>query len=203
MEKGDLRWWEKLPDFSLSNLNAKTRKETKEITFLKFLRQGPHHSNNEAFWKIRSRVHTLCRLSSSYIFWWNFLCIDFLVTDRHYSLALSVAGAMKGCRPQCSSPASLTSKETQPPQNKLGKHRQDRRLWKFLWDRSSPRLIMGAYISCPKYSHRGKGCQISALSCIRSLNPTVFLANTQASLSLLVCTGRSFTYCIIQELLCP
>lgn len=91
MEKGDLRWWEELPDFSLSNLNAKTRKETKEITFLKFLRQGLHHSNNEEFWKIRSRVHTSCGLSSKYIFWLNFLCRDFPITDAHHSWAVKGA----------------------------------------------------------------------------------------------------------------
>lgn len=108
MEKGDLGWWEKLPDFSLSNLNAKTRKETKEITFLKFLRQGLHHSNNEEFWKIRSRVHTSCGLSSKYIFWLNFLCRDSPITDTHHSL--TVAGAVKECCPQCFSPASLQIK---------------------------------------------------------------------------------------------
>lgn len=55
-------------------------------------------------------------------------------------------------------------------QNKLGKHQQDRCLWKFLWDRSSPLVIMWAYTSCPKqYSYRGRGCQISALSAYKVL----------------------------------
>lgn len=107
MEKGELRWWGKLPDFSLSNLNAETGKETKGITFLTFLRQGLHHLNNEEFWKIGSGAHTSCRLSSKYIFWLNFLCTDFLITDTHYSLAQSVAGAVKECCLQCFSPASL------------------------------------------------------------------------------------------------
>jgi len=119
MEKGDLKWWEKLPDFSLSNLNAKTRKETKETTFFKCLRQDLHHSNNEEFWKIRSRVHISCRLSSKYIFWLNFLCIDFLITDTRYSLAVSVA--MKTCCLQCLSPASLHIKGSSASSEQTGK----------------------------------------------------------------------------------
>lgn len=186
VEKAELRWWGKLPEFSLSNLSAETGKETKGITFLAFLRQGLHQLNNEEFWKIRSRAHTSCRLSSKCIFWLNFLCTDFFITDTYYSSALSVAGAVKECCLQCFSPASLHIKGSSAPQNKLGKHRQDRRLWKSLWDRSSPPVILWAYTSCPKqYSHREKGCQVSALSCMQSRKNTAFLAKPQASLSLL------------------
>lgn len=185
MEKGELRWWGKLPNFSLSNVNAETGKETKGMTFLTFLRKGLHHWNNEVFWKIRSRAHTSCRLSSKCIFWLNFLCTDFLITDTHYLFLSSVCGwGREGVLPSAQLPC--TSKAAQPPQNNLGKHQQDRHLWKSLWDRSSPPVIMWAYTSCPKqYSHRGKGCQVSALSCTQSRKTTAFLTKTQASLSLL------------------
>lgn len=95
MERGELRCWGKLPNFCLSNVNAETGKETKEVTFLTFLRQGPHHWNNEEFGEIRSRAHTSCRLSSKCIFWLNFLCTDLLLADTHYSSAQSVAGAVE------------------------------------------------------------------------------------------------------------
>lgn len=87
----------KLPNFSFSNPNAETGKETKGITFLTFLRLGLPHWNNEGFWKIRSQAHTSCRLSSKCIFWLNFLCTDFLIIDTHYSSAQSGAGALKEC----------------------------------------------------------------------------------------------------------
>lgn len=107
MEKGELRWWGELPNFSLPNVNAETGKETKGMTFLTFLRKGLHHWNNEEFWKIRSWAHTSCRLSSKCIFWLNFLCTDFLITDTRYLFLSSVCGwGSEGVLPSVLQPSS-------------------------------------------------------------------------------------------------
>lgn len=192
MGKGDLRWWEKLPDFSLSNLNAKTRKEIKEITFLKFLRQGFHHSNNEGFWKIRSRVHTSCRLSSKYIFSLNFLCVDFLITDTHYSLTLS--GAMNECCLQCFSPASLRIKGGSAPSERTGKTPAGQAsLGISLGEIFSPCNYVGIHLLSKAVFSQGE----------RLPNLCLIMHKMFKKQSFPVCIGRSFTYCIIQELLCP
>lgn len=184
MEKGELRCRGKLPNFFLSNLNAETGKETKGITFLTFLRQGLHHSNNEGFWKIRSQAHTSCRLSSKCIFWLNFLCTDFLIIDTHYPSAQS--GTVKECLlPSLLQPSFPAHQRKLSPlrtnwENTAGQASLETSLGQIF----SP-VIMWAYTSCPEqYSHRGKGCQVSALSCIQNRKNTAFLAKPQASPSL-------------------
>lgn len=173
MEKGELRCRGKLPNFSLPNLNAETGKETKGITFFTFLRQGLPHLNNEGFWKIRSQAHTSCRLSSKCIFWLNFLCTDFLVIDTHYSSAHSGAGAVKECLlPSVLQPSFPAHQRQLSPlgANWANTSRTGRAgsLEISLGQIFSP-VIVWAHTSCPEqYSHREKGCQVSALSRIES-----------------------------------
>lgn len=151
-----------------------------------------HDSNNEEFWKIRSRIHISYRLSSKYIFWLNFLGIDFLFIDTSFLDSVCGMELWKDAFNSASAQLPCTPKEAELSQCALEKHQQDRRLWKFLRDRSSLLVMKWAYASCPKqFSHKGRSWQICTLSCIQSLQNTVFLAKAQASSLPSICLRRS------------
>lgn len=103
--------------------------------------------------------------------------MDFLITDT-----LFLNSAVQDYERVPSSVLLCTSKEAEPPRYALGKHQQDRCLWKFL-RQISPCNYVGIHLLSKEVLSQWERLPNLCLIMYNNIYKTVFLAKRQAPLS--------------------